>query len=311
MNPKASIVVPSLGRYERLKQCIQSVLDQQTPFDFEVIVVIDGPDSASIGEKLSTEMGSTRLRFDVSSERRGSPRAKNAGAGLAKGEVLVFVDDDVVARKGWLETLIAGYSHGVAGVGGSEAKPRDPGLMRSLWLKLLGSPTGIVTWSGQVVSNFSPTKTEVEEVQCLAGANMSFAKVLFDQVGGFDVGYLGTSYREETDLCARFRGENKLLFVPTAVVDHFEEGVGGNTPESLREWNYWYHRNNTYFFLKNEGLLNLSNWWSHLASEILLASGRVLMQRSFTPISTMRRGIRDGRVAIEEKQRHLGSGVVA
>ena len=296
-----SVVVPSLGRVERLRECVGAILGQDIDVLLDVAVVIDGAEAERAASELRKIFSDDkRIKFDASPKRRGSPLAKNVGASLVKGEVVVFVDDDTVPQSGWLRTLVNSYSEGIVGVGGSEDKQRPLGNLRKLWIRFWGGATGKVTKSGLVVSNFTPSKPVPEKVDCLAGANMSFLREAFERSGGFDVNYKGTAWREETDLCLRIRTGSSLLFVPAARVIHKEELTGGNSPESVREWNYWYHRNNTYFFLKNLAGRGKGLWLRHQTIELVIALGRILQQRSVSPLTTFRPATRDGRAAFEE-----------
>lgn len=303
MNPSMSVIVPSLGRFERLRACLSSIVAQDVPFAFEIIVAIDGADSSELSVRLGQEFAGLQcLKFSTSIERRGSPRAKNDGAALAEGEILVFVDDDVVVSKRWLRLIHDSYSDSIVGVGGSEVKGHGPGFVRRAWFLINGNKTGRVTPGGQVVSNFTSSKRDVEQVDCLAGANMSFRKSVFDAIGGFDVNYVGTSYREETDLCLRVGCHGRLIFRPDAVVEHNEDSRGGNSPSSKRDWNYWYHRNNKYFYMKNLSRGSAVQDLRHLLVEVSLSFGRAVTQRSLAPISTMRRGMREGAAVLVQKK---------
>ena len=283
------------------------ILRQNIDVPFEMIVVLDGPEAERSVNSLKASYGDDRrIKFNTSHARRGSPAAKNVGAAEASGDVLVFLDDDTIPTDGWLRAILDGYTDGVVGVGGSEEKTTRSGSIRRIWHKLWGDVTGSVTRGGLVISNFTPLKSANEKVDCLAGANMSFLRGDFEHAGGFDTNYRGTSYREETDLCLRIGGKSNLVFVPRAKVIHHEEERGGNTPESVREWNYWYHRNNTYFFLKNLGG-SKAIWIWHQLLEVALSVGRTLQQRSMTPLTTFREGTRIGKSAYAEYKRSLGT----
>ncbi len=297
--PRASVIIPSLGRADRLMECIGSVLAQEVPFRVQIVMVIDGSGSKALASQVKARFPSAHILADCSDSRRGSPGAKNAGVAISSGEVLVFIDDDTVAQNGWLGGIVAAYSEGVGGVGGAEEKVRTQGVLRRAWYQLSGNSTGRVTRGGIVVSNFTPSKKKTESVQCLAGANMSFLRRAFVEAGGFDVNYIGNAYREETDLCLRIGKSRRLIFVPDAVVRHLEDEKGGNTAEDLRAWNYWYHRNNTYFFLKNVDDGTRFTRIRHQLGELALAFGRMINQRSLTPFSTAGVGARDGRKAFD------------
>ncbi|MBU1158506.1 MAG: glycosyltransferase family 2 protein [Candidatus Thermoplasmatota archaeon] len=296
MTKKISVIIPSLGRWNRLIQCIESILKQKREYPLEIIVILDGVSSIEAEGRLRSAIsGAGDMIIDASLNRRGSPRAKNDGARLSTGDVLVFVDDDITAEAEWLSTIVESISDDVVGVGGAERKPQRIDIFRNIWFRVNGNVTGKVGFTGQVISNFTPTKCEPEQVDCLAGCNMAFSRAAFENCNGFDECYGGNAYREETDLCLRISRFGKLIFLPKAVVFHHEEPSGGNTPNSIRDWHYWYHRNNTYFFMKNLNGHRLSRISLHILNEILLAVVRMIAGRTMSPISTMYRGFKDGK----------------
>ncbi|UCE92291.1 MAG: glycosyltransferase family 2 protein [Methanobacteriota archaeon] len=296
MTIDASVIIPSLGRLDQLRNCIGGVLSQDSDYVIEIVVVVDGLDSESLAKTIESEFrGRAELLFDSSLERRGSAAAKNIGAHKAQGDLLVFIDDDTVPARSWLRSIIESYSDDVVGVGGSERKRGRQPFLRRLLFFIQGNRTGRVTKSGMVISNFTPEKKSNVYVDCLPGCNMSFRREVFLQSGGFDENYVGTAYREETDFCMRIRPHGKLLFVPIAVVDHAEHEYGGNSPSSYRDWNYWYHRNNTYFFLKNFRPVSKPLWVRHCLVELTIAVSRMFLSLDPSPIGTMRSGIADGK----------------
>ncbi len=98
--PLVSVVVPTRHRAELLAQCVESILGQ-TLCDIEVIVVVDGPDPATIDFLSSLDDG--RLRYVTHLESRGVSNARNTGIDLATGRWLAFCDDDDV----WAPTKLA------------------------------------------------------------------------------------------------------------------------------------------------------------------------------------------------------------
>ena len=303
MSVDVSIIIPSLGRLDHLRNCIEAILSQDAGYKLEIIVVIDGSGCEDAARLLASEFGDRgRLLIDVSHTRRGSAKAKNIGARMASGKLLVFLDDDTIPTHSWLTSLVESYSIGIVGVGGSERKGGPPSIANSLFYSIYGGKTGRITKSGLVISNFTPKKRDTESVDCLPGCNMSFRKEPFIRLGGFDENYVGTAYREETDFCVRVKTLGELLFVPAAMVDHLEEPYGGNSPSSFRDWNYWYHRNNTYFYLKNFGPVSRLRWLRHYLVELHTSLMRMLVQHNLSPIVMMRSGIIDGRRALQESR---------
>jgi glycosyltransferase involved in cell wall biosynthesis len=100
-----SAVIPTYNRKESVLRALRS-LEEQTlvPGSFEAIVVDDGSsdDTPSVAE--------APFPFDlryVRQENRGATEARNAGALASRGEILIFIDDDVVVSPAALEELAA------------------------------------------------------------------------------------------------------------------------------------------------------------------------------------------------------------
>jgi glycosyltransferase involved in cell wall biosynthesis len=86
-----SAVIPTRGRAALVIRAVRSAL-AQTYADIEVIVVIDGPDSAT--EQSLEQFGDKRLKVIALTEPVGAAQARNIGAGSAAGDWIAFLDDD-------------------------------------------------------------------------------------------------------------------------------------------------------------------------------------------------------------------------
>src|SRR5206468_11100188 len=126
---------------------------------------------------------------------RGLPNARNVGVGLAKGDVVLFLDDDSIPDPGLVRFHGESYADpDVSGVGGRVQGGYDAG----------GAAIGKFRASdGKVVRNFGGTMRC--DVDHLPGGNMSFRRDVFARVGGFDKAYGGSAIGEETDFCLRAR----------------------------------------------------------------------------------------------------------
>lgn len=102
--PLVSVVIPTLRRPKLVLRAIASVLNQ-TYEPIEVIVVIDGPDEATV-ESLRT-VHDARLRVIVNPRSLTAAGARNVGVGHAKGEWIAFLDDDDEWLPGKIEKQIA------------------------------------------------------------------------------------------------------------------------------------------------------------------------------------------------------------
>src|SRR5215218_2268896 len=93
--PRVSVVIPTFRRREALLRLLDALGRQSLPAtEFEVIVVVDGSDDGSreAAEALSTPYA---LRV-LWQENRGRSAARNVGLGVARGELVVMLDDDMV-----------------------------------------------------------------------------------------------------------------------------------------------------------------------------------------------------------------------
>jgi glycosyltransferase involved in cell wall biosynthesis len=214
-NLEVSVVICAYTerRWDQTRAAVESVLAQH-PGPTEVLLVVDH--NANLAARARRELGDVAV---VESDgTQGLSGARNTGLRAAAQPVTVFLDDDAVARPGWLTSLVEPYrsSHVVA-TGGS-VHPRWPGL-RPRWLP--------PEFDWVVGCSYRGLPESAGPVRNPIGANMSLRTGLALEVGGFDaaVGRVGTRPRgcEETELAIRLtasRPGSAVFYVPTAAVDH-------------------------------------------------------------------------------------------
>jgi glycosyltransferase involved in cell wall biosynthesis/peptidoglycan/xylan/chitin deacetylase (PgdA/CDA1 family) len=95
---KLSVIVSTYNRRQvLLSQSLPSILDQDLPADqYEVIVIVDGSTDGTAAA-LRELRPSCALRI-VEQPNRGLSRARNAGIAMAKGDLVIFIDDDFICR---------------------------------------------------------------------------------------------------------------------------------------------------------------------------------------------------------------------
>ena len=110
-----SVVIPSMNRPERLLAVVPSVLCTTTPpHDVEVIVVIDC-DTKSRDWML--HLNDNRIRVLFNEQRRGAIACWNQGLAAARGDVLVFFNDDCDPQDRWLDAAIKAHREQLGGYG--------------------------------------------------------------------------------------------------------------------------------------------------------------------------------------------------
>ncbi len=214
-DPYVSVVICAYSdaRWDNLTEAVGS-LRQQTVASLEIIVVIDHnePLLQSARQLLSESV------VIENSEQRGLSGARNSGIRAARGELIAFLDDDAVAAPDWLERLIAAYdTDDVMGVGGA-IEPLWPSL-RPRWF-----PTEFDWVVGCTYRGMPVTRSAVRNV---IGANMSFRREVFDEIGFFHSGVGRVDARpvgcDETELCIRAHQHwprRTIIYEPSARVNH-------------------------------------------------------------------------------------------
>lgn len=102
-----SIVVPSFRSEGTISQCLQSILSQATSKQYEIIVCDSSP-----GEEVQNIVAGYPVKFAKIAKKSPPGRARNKGAEKAQGELLVFVDADMVLEPGTLDEIWKCYQQG-------------------------------------------------------------------------------------------------------------------------------------------------------------------------------------------------------
>lgn len=195
-----SVIIPVYRDQENLDRCLECLANQKTDMDlnWEVIIVNNDP-----AYKLTVKK-SPRLAVQlICCPKPGSYSARNAGASIANGKILSFLDVDCEPAENWLEN-------------GAQA------LNRLAFQKIIGGevcftkslkPTGVETY--QLIIGFGQ-QSNVEKNLFSATANIFVTKKIFRRVGAFNEELLSGGDRE---WCWRSLALGfGIVFVPDVVV---------------------------------------------------------------------------------------------
>lgn len=219
---RASIVIPVHGKLDFTLACLRSLIAAGLGDEAEVIVVDDASPDVS-GEVLPRIPG---LRYHRNRENLGFVGSCNAGAALARGDYLVFLNNDTTVRPGWLTALLATFEqHPDTGLAGALLVYPDGRLQESGGI-VFSDGSG---WNyGRFEDPHHPAYTFVREADYCSGAAIALPRALFERLGGFDERY-APAYYEDTDLAMKVREAGlKVRVQPAAVVVH-HEGVTAGT----------------------------------------------------------------------------------
>jgi glucosyl-dolichyl phosphate glucuronosyltransferase len=215
---RISVVLCTYNRCRSLSTALESAAALTCPSSSQLeIIVVDNNSRDKTREVIESFCRKYPDRFRyVFESRQGLANARNAGIREARGEIIVFMDDDVTVDPGWVETLTARLHTGEwAGAGGRVAPERAFSPPAWLCLKSLGGVLALFDVGDQPGQLHQPPY----------GANMAFRKEMFEKHGGFrsDLGRIGNHLLsgEDTEFGRRLldAGE-RLWYEPSAVVYH-------------------------------------------------------------------------------------------
>jgi GT2 family glycosyltransferase/glycosyltransferase involved in cell wall biosynthesis/tetratricopeptide (TPR) repeat protein len=223
----ASIIIPVFNQLNYTKQCIDQIrITTSNPY--EIIVINNG--SADGTMEYLNSLQSDGFKIEHLPENTGFVNACNQGAKMASGEYLVFLNNDTLPEKGWLETLIESVEEiPDAGAVGAKLLYPDGALQEA----------GSLIFSDSTPWNFGkgddpdmPQYNYVRETPYCSAACLLIRRDLFQKIGGFDTRY-SPAYWEDVDLAFEVRKRGlKVIYQPAARVVHFEGVTGGTNVNS-------------------------------------------------------------------------------
>lgn len=213
---KASVAICTHNRAKDTVEAVQSVLAQEScSFEFEVLV-IDNNSKDNTKELFHESLWPTQVRYIMESQ-LGLSYARNRAIREAKGEFILFLDDDALASSGWIQEVINVFERDAAiGCVGGKIDPIWEGGKPD-WIpeEIIGLYT---------LMDFSDHIVEMKPPYFPFGANVSFRKSVFDKIEPFreDLGRVGNNLlsSEESELISRIREKYKIFYTPYGSVQH-------------------------------------------------------------------------------------------
>jgi glucosyl-dolichyl phosphate glucuronosyltransferase len=214
--PHISVIVPTFNRGASLQRLLGSLGSIELPDSILAeLIIVDNGSTDNTGEILLREQGGgNRFDFRVAKENtKGKSSALNQGIGLARGEILIVVDDDVVVHHRWMTEHWE--CHRVYGFGAVQGRvlpgvdpqgcPADPSRLREYNIPIVDYGR------------------KIRPIRGFTGTNVSFKRDIVRQVGLFNprLGPGALGFSEDTEYSIRMRRAGfKIGYDPGAVVYH-------------------------------------------------------------------------------------------
>jgi glycosyltransferase involved in cell wall biosynthesis len=177
---RVSVAIPTHNRPTFVREALLSVMDQVSRASYEILVLDNGSNPNLCKDVTNIAYHSSVVVRYIAVPEVGLHHCRHVGARLAEGEILAYLDDDIIAPPSWLEAMLKPFSDAnVACVGGRivprwEAEPPD-------WLSQFGGNGG----PNLSLLDLGTKTRQLSWPLTVYGCNMSVRRSVLCEVGGF------------------------------------------------------------------------------------------------------------------------------
>lgn len=215
---KISLLIPSMNRDGILEDTLHHAIDACRETDAEILVIDDSPE-----KKIALQYAHLSVTV-LQNPKAGAAAARNFGARHAKGDLLLFIDDDIrVSAENLRHTLSLHARYPDSCFNFNWVYPRElkESLPRSSFGRFL-LHTGLFDYKGWVPHN-NWNDQELFPVDKLAAFYFSISRKAFLDTGGFDENFSRQGV-EDDEFSLRLRQAGYTLYIdPTQTVYHNEK----------------------------------------------------------------------------------------
>ena len=218
-SPLISVLIPTKDAPRILDRCLESI-SAKTSYPQLEILVIDNDSTDPEARRVMREYGVRVVPFPG---KFNFSRANNAAARQARGDYLVFLNNDTeIVTSDWLEHLLYYCEQPDVGAAGALLVYDNRTVQHAgVALGMRGTADHLMRGFPLDVDGYAGSLACAREVSAVTAACMMMRKSLFDEVGGFNDHFF-TAY-QDLDLCLRLRDRGlRIIYTPRTVVVHHE-----------------------------------------------------------------------------------------
>jgi GT2 family glycosyltransferase len=276
-----SIIIPTFNRVELTVQCLTRLAEATRGIEYEVILVDNGStdDTQALCDALSGDVQVIR-----NDENLGFAVACNQGAKAARGQYLVFLNNDTIPLDGWLGALVQEVQAcpEVAVVGSKLLYQNGTIQHGGVAFSWLYGTAYHLYWGVQADA---PLVNRRREFQAVTAACMLVRREAFEEVGGFDEGFRNGF--EDMDLCLKIRDRGgRVVYQPKSTLYHLESQTPGrkthereNLKRFLTRWRSHWWLSDEYMVYAEDGLAchmsKKDNTWSERVARFVDDAERI------------------------------------
>ncbi len=264
--PKVSIIIVNYNVKDFLSQCLNSIYNSQTDFNFEVIVVDNNSSDSSV-ELIKRHYPQVTL---IALDRNfGFGTANNKGFEVALGKYILILNPDTILQENTLQVMYEYMeSNSDVGIAGCKVLNSDGTLQLAC---RRGFPTPWVAFTklfglqklfpkSKFFGKYNLTYLDPNDfayVDAISGSFMFARRQVYEQLGGFDSNFF--MYGEDLDFCYRAKLNGwKIAYVPTTSIVHYK---GQSTKRSIVDNTFHFFRSMEIFTRKHFGKSILFIWF--------------------------------------------------
>ena len=239
--PLVSVVIPNKDHWQDLDVCVKSLMERATYRNLEFVIVENNSAEAetfAYYERLQAEHGNVRV---VTWEREFNYSAiNNFGAGFAKGEYLLLLNNDTeIIEPDCIQEMLGFCQREDVGIVGARLLYADDTIQHAGVVVGFGGIAGH-TFIGlhKAENSYFHRAMCAQDYSAVTAACMMTKKSVFDQVGGLSE-ELAVAFND-IDYCMKVRSLGKLVvYAPYALLYHYESKSRGleDTPEKIERFN--------------------------------------------------------------------------
>jgi len=197
-----SIIIPNFNSSKTISKCLDAIFSSDYK-NFEIIIV----DDKSTDNCLET-IKNYPVRLIKNKKNLGAAYSRNAGAKSAKGEILVFIDSDVVVKKDTLGRILDDFK-----------KMPYIGAVQTIYSHKCRFKNPSSQYKA-MYNHYSFSCNKSKFIPTIASYCSAVKKKVFDKIGGFDANMI-KSYSEDDEFGYRLVAHNyKIYFDKSIEVEH-------------------------------------------------------------------------------------------
>jgi len=229
---KVSIIIPSKGANKNLASCIESILEETHYEPYQIIIVNNGkrpPEDFSYYRRITRIENITVAHY---SGEFNYSKANNYGAGLASGELLLFLNNDtLVIDPDWLDELSMWANREEIGAVGAKLLTPDERIQHA------GVIVGLTGYAGHIFAGRLENRWSrfglaewYRNYSAVTAACLMIRKDVFDMIGGFNEGFILCG--SDVEMCLRLWSRGlRVVYNPFARLIHLEGATrAGDVP---------------------------------------------------------------------------------